>query len=144
METTERAVRRELKNDEEPWVEEDSGQEWEQEQEERKPAEEETIATAKEDEDVPYESGEFKGNQNERGQKSFFVNGLFVGLGIGCILTFVIMWLAVYFSPQLPSGTTYQAMLSIFIYPMVYLLAVGLIALTAGFVREQYVPRVNQ
>ena len=144
METTERAVRRELKNDEEPWVEEDSGQEWEQEQEERKPAEEETIATAKEDEDVPYESGKSKGNQNERGQKSFFVNGLFVGLGIGCILTFVIMWLAVYFSPQLPSGTTYQAMLSIFIYPMVYLLAVGLIALTAGFVREQYVPRVNQ
>jgi hypothetical protein len=142
METTERASRQELKKDEEPWVE-DSGQEWEQEQEERKP-EDETIATVKEDEGLPYESGKFKDKQNERGEKNFFVNGLFVGLGIGCVLTFIIMWLAVYFSPQLPSGTTYDAMLSIFIYPMVYLLAVGLIALTAGFVREYCVPKINR
>lgn len=142
METTERARRQESKNDEEPWVE-DSGQEWEQEQEERKP-EDETIATVKEDKDVSYESGKFKDKQNDKGEKNFFVNGLFVGLGIGCVLTFIIMWLAVYFSPQLPSGTTYDAMLSIFIYPMVYLLAVGLIALTAGFVREYYVPRINR
>jgi hypothetical protein len=54
------------------------------------------------------------------------------------------MWLAVFFSPQLPSGATYQTMLSIFIYPMVYLLAVGLIALTAGIVREYYVPKVKR
>jgi len=142
METKERASRQELKNDEEPWVE-DSGQEWEQEQEERKP-ENETKVTIKKDEDLHYERGKFKDKQNERGEKNFFVNGLFVGLGIGCVLTFIIMWLAVYFSPQLPSGTTYQAMLSIFIYPMVYLLAVGLIALTAGFVREYYGPRINR
>ena len=45
----------------------------------------------------------------------------------------------VFFSPQLPSTVTYEAMLSVFIYPLIYLLAVGLIALTAGIVREYYV-----
>jgi len=50
------------------------------------------------------------------------------------------MWIVVFFSPQLPSTVTYEAMLSVFIYPLVYLLAVGLIALTAGIVREYYTP----
>jgi len=68
-----------------------------------------------------------------------FVHGLSVGLGIGCIATFVIMWIAVFFTPQLPSRVTYEAMLSVFIYPLIYLLAVGLVALTAGIVREYYV-----
>jgi len=75
-------------------------------------------------------------NQSE--DKSSFVHGLSVGLGLGCITTFVIMWVAVFFSPQLPSTVTYEAMLSVFIYPLIYLLAVGLIALTAGIVREYY------
>jgi len=48
------------------------------------------------------------------------------------------MWIVVFFSPQLPSTVTYEAMLSVFIYPLVHLLAVGLIALTAGIVREYY------
>jgi hypothetical protein len=76
-------------------------------------------------------------NQSE--DKSSFVHGLSVGLGLGCITTFIIMWIVVFFSPQLPSTVTYEAMLSVFIYPLVYLLAVGLIALTAGIVREYYV-----
>jgi len=76
---------------------------------------------------------------NESDDRSSFVHGLSVGLGVGCIATFVIMWITVFFSPQLPSTVTYEAMLSIFIYPLVYLLAVGLIALTAGIVREYYV-----
>lgn len=76
-------------------------------------------------------------NQSE--DKSSFVHGLSVGLGFGCITTFIIMWIVVFFSPQLPSTVTYEAMLSVFIYPLVYLLAVGLIALTAGIVREYYV-----
>jgi len=67
-----------------------------------------------------------------------FVHGLCVGLGIGCIATFIIMWITVFFTPQLPSAVTYEALLSIFIYPLVYLLAVGLVALTAGIVREYY------
>ena len=75
-------------------------------------------------------------NQENNGS---FVHGLSVGLGLGCIATFVIMWVAVFFTPQLPSSVTYEAMLSVFIYPMIYLLAVGLIALTAGIVREYYV-----
>ncbi|MGB9959206.1 MAG: hypothetical protein ACPLKQ_01625 [Candidatus Bathyarchaeales archaeon] len=70
--------------------------------------------------------------------KSGFMHGLAVGLGIGCIATFVIVWIAVFFSPKLPQTLTYESMLSIFIYPMVYLLTVGLVALTAGIVREYY------
>ena len=75
-------------------------------------------------------------NQSE--DKSSFVHGLSVGLGLGCIATFIIMWIVVFFSPQLPSTATYEAMLSVFIYPLIYLLAVGLIALTAGIVTEYY------
>jgi hypothetical protein len=75
-------------------------------------------------------------NQGE--DRSSFVHGLSVGLGIGCISTFVIMWITIFFTPQLPSMITYEAMLAIFIYPLIYLLAVGLIALTAGIVREYY------
>jgi hypothetical protein len=67
-----------------------------------------------------------------------FFQGLAVGLGIGCIATFVIVWISVFFTPRLPSGVTYENLLSIFVYPLVYLLAVGLIALTAGVVREYY------
>lgn len=76
-------------------------------------------------------------NQSE--DKSSFVHGLSVGLGLGCMATFIIMWIVVFFSPQLPSTVTYEAMLLVFIYPLVYLLAVGLIALIAGIVREYYV-----
>jgi len=74
-------------------------------------------------------------------KKSGFVNGLAIGVGIGFLATFVLMWIAIFFSPQLPPGTTYQTMLSIFIYPLVYLLAVGSITLTAGIVREYYAQR---
>ena len=70
--------------------------------------------------------------------RSSFVHGLSVGLGMGCIATFVIMWITLFFSPMLPSTITYESMLSVFIYPLIYLLAVGLIALTAGVVREYY------
>jgi len=67
-----------------------------------------------------------------------FIHGLAVGLGIGCIATFVIVWISLFFTPKLPNGVTYENLLSIFIYPLIYLLAVGLIALTAGIVREYY------
>ena len=78
---------------------------------------------------------------NHDEEKSSFVHGLSVGLGFGCISTFVIMWIAVFFSPRLPLTVTYEGMLSIFIYPLIYLLAVGLIALTAGIVKEYYTRR---
>ncbi len=79
-----------------------------------------------------------KEHEDDRGG---FIPGLSVGLGIGCISTFLIMWITVFFSPQLPSTVTYEALLSVFIYPLVYLLSVGLIALTAGIVREYYMRR---
>ncbi|MEM3458448.1 MAG: hypothetical protein QXN36_02320 [Candidatus Bathyarchaeia archaeon] len=69
--------------------------------------------------------------------RSSFIHGLAVGLGIGCIATFVITWIAIFFTPMLPS-VTYETLLSIFIYPLIYLLAVGLVSLTAGIVREYY------
>jgi len=75
-------------------------------------------------------------NQGE--DRGSFIHGLSVGLGIGCIATFVIVWISVFFTPQLPSVVTYENLLSIFVYPLIYLLAVGLIALTAGIVREYY------
>lgn len=67
-----------------------------------------------------------------------FVHGLSVGLGLGCIATFAIMWITVFFTPQLPPSITYENLLAIFIYPLIYLLAVGLVALTAGIVRQYY------
>ncbi|MEM3824132.1 MAG: hypothetical protein QXH87_04285 [Candidatus Bathyarchaeia archaeon] len=76
-------------------------------------------------------------SSNQVEDRSGFIHGLSVGLGIGCIATFVIVWISIFFAPQLPS-VTYENLLSIFIYPLIYLLTVGLIALTAGIVREYY------
>lgn len=85
------------------------------------------------------EQKENKNSTEARGiDRSNFIHGLAVGLGIGCIATFVIVWISLLFTPRLPSGVTYENLLSIFIYPLIYLLAVGLIALTAGIVREYY------
>ncbi|MEM3566487.1 MAG: hypothetical protein QXK18_06415 [Candidatus Bathyarchaeia archaeon] len=82
---------------------------------------------------------ESKSNANNQVDRSSFIHGLSVGLGLGCIATFIIVWVVVFFTPQIPPTLTYESLLSMFIYPMIYLLAVGLIALTAGIVREYYV-----
>ncbi len=71
-------------------------------------------------------------------ERSNFVHGLSAGLGIGCIAAFIMLWLTVFFTPQLPVGITYQDMLSTFIYPLIYLFALGLISLTVGIVGERY------
>ncbi|MEM3617115.1 MAG: hypothetical protein QXJ31_04300 [Candidatus Bathyarchaeia archaeon] len=81
---------------------------------------------------------ENKTEASNQGDKSSFIHGLSVGLGLGCVSTFVIIWVVVFFTPRIPSTLTYESMLSVFIYPMLYLLAVGLVALTAGIVREYY------
>ncbi len=72
------------------------------------------------------------------GSRSGFIDGLSVGLGIGCIGAFVIVWISLFFTPQMPSTITYESLLSVFIYPLIYVFAVGLIALTAGIVRQYY------
>lgn len=99
-------------------------------------------------EEVVMEQDQRQENENFRlhaqeEDRSSFLHGLSVGLGIGCIATFVIMWITVFFTPMLPSTVTYESMLSIFIYPLIYLLTVGLIALTAGIVREYYARKNN-
>ncbi|MEM3577172.1 MAG: hypothetical protein QXX51_01785 [Candidatus Bathyarchaeia archaeon] len=78
---------------------------------------------------------------NQVEDRSSFIHGLSVGLGVGCIATFVIVWVSLFFTPQLPQAVTYENLLSVFIYPLIYLLAVGLVALTAGIVREYYSTR---
>jgi hypothetical protein len=85
------------------------------------------------DESITEEQG-----ADQEGNSNFFIYGLSVGLGIGCIATFVILWITVFFTPRLPVGITYEAMLVVFIYPLIYLLSVGLIALTAGVVKKYY------
>lgn len=79
-------------------------------------------------------------NARDDVDRSSFIHGLAVGLGIGCIATFVIVWISVYFTPRMPE-ITYENLLSVFVYPLIYLLAVGLIALTAGIVREYFATR---
>jgi hypothetical protein len=81
-----------------------------------------------------------KANNRVEGRSSF-IHGLSVGLGLGCIATFIIVWVSIFFTPQLPQAITYENLLSIFVYPLIYLLAVGLVALTAGMVREYYSAR---
>jgi hypothetical protein len=76
-----------------------------------------------------------------QGDRASFVHGLSVGLGLGCIATFVVVWIAIYFTPLLPSTITYENMLAIFVFPLIYLLAVGLVALTAGIVRQYFVAK---
>ena len=118
----------------------------EQEAQENVQAEEETYQVEQDSEDTS-ESTEQNTKQiedknpttNNLGEdRTRFFHGLAVGLGIGCISTFVIVWITVFFAPRMPSGVTYENLLAIFIYPLIYLLAIGLIALTAGVVREYY------
>jgi fructose-specific phosphotransferase system IIC component len=97
----------------------------------------EDYASAEEITQQPQEQEKPDSNGNGH-DRSGFINGLSVGLGIGCIATFVITWISLFFTPQMPATITYETLLAVFIYPLIYLLAVGLIALTAGVVREYY------
>lgn len=67
-----------------------------------------------------------------------FLHGLLVGFGISCIATFAILWFVIFFTPLLPSAMTYENLLAVFVYPLIYLLAIGLVTVTAGIVREYY------
>lgn len=100
---------------------------------------EEPVASAEELEEEQQNEKEQNAKANSQtDDRSGFIHGLSVGLGVGCIAMFIIVWISIFFTPQLPQAVTYESLLSIFIYPLIYLLAVGLIALTAGIVREYY------
>lgn len=103
------------------------------------PAKEEQPSSEQKLEEIEEQQEKLK-TENEE-DRSSFMHGLAVGLGMGCIATFIIMWITVFFTPQLPQALTYESMLSIFIYPMLYLLTIGLVALTAGIIREYYTRR---
>lgn len=96
------------------------------------------VCTGEEKVDVSAEKQDEEAGSDHEKDRSSFIHGLSVGLGMGCIATFIMMWITVFFAPMLPPTMTYESLLSIFIYPLLYLLAVGLIALTAGIVREYY------
>jgi len=113
-------------------LQQEQGTGQEVEQEEYKVAEE----AIEQRQELPRQNSTRLDNQGE--DRGSFIHGLSVGLGIGCIATFVIVWISVFFTPHLPTTLTYENLLSIFVYPLIYLLAVGLIALTAGIVREYY------
>ncbi len=70
--------------------------------------------------------------------RSHFVHGLLVGTGMGCVATFFIVWVTLFFTPQIPMSATYESLLAIFIYPLIYVLSIGLIAVTAGVAIEFY------
>jgi hypothetical protein len=86
----------------------------------------------------PTENLDQKQPSQDGKSRSSFVDGLAVGLGIGGIASFAIVWVSLFFSPLLPQSVTYETLLATFIYPLIYLLAIGLVALTAGVVREYY------
>ena len=108
---------------------------------------EEPVYEQKEEESRPFimdlnSSG--KGSYRKLRFNARFVNGLAVGFGLGCIATFVILWIALFFTPQLSGATTYENLLSVFIYPLLYLLTVGLISVTAGLVKENIMDKNQQ
>ena len=72
--------------------------------------------------------------------RSSFVNGLAIGFGTGFLATFTILWVSIFFSSQLSPGVSYEQMISLFIYPLLFLFGTGIVLLTAGIVREYVSP----
>jgi hypothetical protein len=134
MESKKREAEQEQAEAEEPWMVENATDE---DTAESKTARD-VKATPEEKEEPKKKVNMLYFGPNNGADKKVFMNGLSVGLGVGCITTFIVMWIAVFFTPQMPPNATYQDLLSIFIFPMIYLLAIGLICLTSGLVREYY------
>lgn len=133
MDPEEQDAQQTADDEQEQWIEEG----WEEKNVQQESVKEEKTAPKLKQEPKKEPTMLYFGPQNEA-NRAIFINGLSVGLGIGCIVTFAVMWIAVFFTPQLPAGASYQDLLSIFIFPLIYLLAIGLITLTAGIVREYY------
>ena len=76
-------------------------------------------------------------NQKGNSRSSFF-DGLAVGSGIGCIIIFATIWVSLFLSPMLPQTATYESLLAAFIYLLIFTVGTGLVAVTAGVVREYY------
>ena len=123
-------------------------EDWEVDEESQPHQQEISAQPVDEKKETPAETVRTKRKKNERKrgtiqqqERTNFIHGLAAGLGSGCIAAFVMLWLTVFFTPQLPAGITYAGMLATFIYPLIYLLALGLISLTIGIVGEHYAVR---
>ena len=57
-------------------------------------------------------------------------------MGIGIIVSFAILYGALFFSPSRPELATYESLLATFVYPLIALMGFGLVMFTAGMVRE--------
>jgi len=66
-----------------------------------------------------------------------FINGFLMGLGVGFLALFVILWASIFFASTLAS-INYGELLSVFIYPLILLLSSGIALLVAGFIRENH------
>ena len=73
------------------------------------------------------------------GGRSSFVNGLAIGFGAGFLATFIILWISIFFGSQLSPVLSYAQMISVFVYPLLFLSGTGIVLLTAGVVREYYI-----
>jgi hypothetical protein len=73
------------------------------------------------------------------GSRSSFVNGLAIGFGAGFLATFIILWISIFFGSQLSPVLSYAQMISVFVYPLLFLSGTGTVLLTAGVVREYYI-----
>jgi len=65
-----------------------------------------------------------------------FVNGFSVGLGIGCLSILVVLWVSLSFT-SLFTSLNYERLISVFVYPMLLLLAIGVSLLVKGLVGER-------
>ena len=65
-----------------------------------------------------------------------FVNGLAIGFGLTLLAAFVILWMSIFYASQLSAGISYEKMISVFIYPMLFTFATGTALLTTGIVRR--------
>ena len=64
-----------------------------------------------------------------------FTNGFILRLGIGLVAIFIISWASVFFLSAI-SGIDYGNLLSVFIYPMFFMLGSGISLIVTGFIRE--------
>jgi len=65
-----------------------------------------------------------------------FTNGFILRLGIGLVAIFIISWASVFFFLSAISGIDYGNLLSVFIYPMFFMLGSGISLIVTGFIRE--------
>jgi len=65
-----------------------------------------------------------------------FTSGFEIGFGIGCIVTFIVLWISLFFGSRMTSEVKYESIIAVFIYPLLFLVIIGTVFLTAGAVKH--------